>query len=211
MCIEHMHTHIQPFNGLWSLTQGAGTRRNIHPLTPLLLIRHPLSTSSIYYDPLCSVYVLDSPFPQPLSRSYLVFLLVLDPLLHTPCISSPNHHLFAAHAHTIAACSVVIPIVCHLYLISLSLSLSLSSWLGNLSFSLMPHIHLTILIPARWSATSFSFLTGQGPDLQNILRQSYDYLTIIPKLRWTYDGRLIYKTSYEERKAFLSYDSLADL
>ena len=30
-----------------------------------------------------------------------------------------------------------------------------------------------------------------GPDLQNILRQSYDYQTIIPKLRSTYDGRLI--------------------
>jgi len=32
----------------------------------------------------------------------------------------------------------------------------------------------------------------QGPDLQNILQQSYDYLTITPKLRSTYDGRLIY-------------------
>ena len=32
--------------------------------------------------------------------------LVLDRLLHTQCISSPNHHLlFTAHAHTIAACS----------------------------------------------------------------------------------------------------------
>ena len=30
----------------------------------------------------------------------------------------------------------------------------------------------------------------QGPDLQNILRQSYDYLTIMPKLRSTYDGHL---------------------
>ena len=42
----------------------AGTRRNTHPLTPILIIGHPLSTSSIYYDPqhhLCSVYVLDSP------------------------------------------------------------------------------------------------------------------------------------------------------
>ena len=44
-----------------------------------------------------------------------------------------------------------------------------------------------------------------GPDLQNILRQSYDYLTIMPKLRPTYDGRLIYQTSYEERKAVLKY------
>ena len=47
--------------------------------------------------------MLDSPFPQPLSRSCLVFLLVWGSLLHTPCISSPNHHLFfASHAHTIA-------------------------------------------------------------------------------------------------------------
>ena len=39
-----------------------------------------------------------------------------------------------------------------------------------------------------------------GPDVQNILRQSYDYLTIMPKLRS--NGRLIYKTSYNEWKAF---------
>jgi len=30
-----------------------------------------------------------------------------------------------------------------------------------------------------------NFWPIQGPDLQNILRQSYDYLTIIPKLRST--------------------------
>jgi len=42
-----------------------------------------------------------------------------------------------------------------------------------------------------------------------ILRQSYDYLTIMPKLRSTYDGRLIYKTSYEERKDFLMCNSLS--
>ena len=51
----------------------------------------------------------------------------------------------------------------------------------------------------------------QWPDLQNILRQSYNYLTITSKLRSTYDGRLIYKTSYEEHKAFLRYDSHAKL
>jgi len=42
-----------------------------------------------------------------------------------------------------------------------------------------------------------------------IYKISYDNLTIMPKLRSTYDGRLIYKTSYEGRKAFLGYDSLA--
>ena len=46
-------------------------------------------------------------------------------------------------------------------------------------------------------------------DLQNILRQSYDYLTIMAKLRPTYEWRLIYRTSYEGRKAFLGYSSLA--
>ena len=99
--------------------------------------------------------MLDNLLWQPLSRSSLVFLMVLHPLLHTPCISSPSRHLlFAAHTHINAACSAVIPMLCHLYLVSLS------SLLGNLSFSLMPHIHLTILISARWNATTFSFLRG---------------------------------------------------
>jgi len=47
-----------------------------------------------------------------------------------------------------------------------------------------------------------------------IYKVSYDNLmiiTIMPKLRSTYDGRLIYTTSYEGRKAFLRHDSLAKL
>ena len=48
----------------------------------------------------------------------------------------------------------------------------------------------------------YSGPNNQGPDLPNILRQSYDYLTIMPKLRSTYDGRLFYKTSYSEWQAF---------
>jgi len=52
-------------------------------------------------------------------------------------------------------------------------------------------------------------LLNLEPDLQNILRQSYDYLTIMPKLRSTYDERLIYQTSYEKRRAFLRYDIFA--
>jgi len=47
--------------------------------------------------------------------------------------------------------------------------------------------------------------TDLGPDLQNILRQSYNNC----QLRSTYDGRLIFKTSYKGRKAFRRYDSLA--
>ena len=37
-------------NGCVCVPGKASTRRNIHPLTPILFIRHPLSTSSIYYD-----------------------------------------------------------------------------------------------------------------------------------------------------------------
>jgi len=48
-----------------------------------------------------------------------------------------------------------------------------------------------------------------APDVQSILRQSYNYLTIMPKLRSTYDGHLIYQTSYEGHKAFLGYNLLA--
>ena len=56
-----------------------------------------------------------------LSPGPLVFLLVLHSQLHTPYISSPNHHhLFAAHAHTNVACSAAKPMLCHLYLVSLS-------------------------------------------------------------------------------------------
>jgi len=39
-----------------------------------------------------------------------------------------------------------------------------------------------------------------------IYKISYDNITIMPKSRSTYDGRLIYKTSYEAHKAFLGYD-----
>ena len=58
----------------------------------------------------------------------LVIPLVLNPQLHTPCISSLNHHhLFTAHAHTNATCSVAIS------MLSSTHSLSLISLLGSLS------------------------------------------------------------------------------
>ena len=44
-----------------------------------------------------------------------------------------------------------------------------------------------------------------------IYKISYDNLTIIPKLRSTYDGHLIYKTSCEGRKDFLRYDNTIHL
>jgi len=49
---------------------------------------------------------------------------------------------------------------------------------------------------------SVSRLCLQGPDLQNILQQSYDYLTIMSKLRSTYDGCLIYKNILRRAPGF---------
>ena len=95
-------------------------RRNIHPLTPIMVINHPLSASSIYYDlwhPPCSIHVPDSLFPQSLSKFSLVYLLAWHPPLHTPYISSPNHCLLlATHAHTIATCFAVVLRLCHIIL-----------------------------------------------------------------------------------------------
>jgi len=81
--------------------------------------------------------------------SSLVYLLVWSPPPHNPYISSSNQCLlFAAHAHTIATCFAVASILYHLFLVFL-----FNSLLGTLSFTLTLHIHLTILISARQSAT----------------------------------------------------------
>jgi len=46
---EQQQQQQQPFNG--PLSGWSGTRRIIHLFTPLLIINHPLSVSSIYYNP----------------------------------------------------------------------------------------------------------------------------------------------------------------
>jgi len=102
----------------------AGTIRNIHPLTHIMVINHPLSASSIYYDPWhppCSIYVPDSLLPQSLSKFSLVYLLAWHPPLHSAYTASPNNCLpFAAYAHTVATCFTVVPRLCHVILVSLS-------------------------------------------------------------------------------------------
>jgi len=148
------------FYGLLGQPGWAGTRRNIHSLTPIMIIDHPLSTSSFFYDPWhppCSIYVPKSLFSQSFSKFSLVYLLSWHPPLHTLYISSPNHYLlFATHAHTITK------LFCRsTETMSSNASLSLNPLVGTLPCSLMPHIHLTILISAHWSASSFSFLTSQ--------------------------------------------------
>ena len=95
----------RPLNGRCCCYLGlpgwVGTRRNIHPLTSILIIRHPLSTSSIYYDPYypsCSINVPDSPFhnltPGPLG-SVFFWSGTLYFILQTFYL--PKAHI---HAHT---------------------------------------------------------------------------------------------------------------
>ena len=83
-------------------------------------------------------------FHKSLSKFSLVYLLACHPQLHTPYIFSPNHCLlFTVHVHTVTTCFAAVLRLCHLILVSLS------TVLGILSCSLMPQIHLTILISAR--------------------------------------------------------------
>ena len=102
----YTHTYTQPFNGPLTETTWVGRYQKKHSPTHT----HPdHQTSFINFLHLLrsiasSLFNLraDSPFPQSLSRPSLAFLLVWDPLLHTPRIYSPNHHLiFATHAHAI--------------------------------------------------------------------------------------------------------------
>ena len=66
----HLHTTILRLYELCLGQPGwAGTKRNIHPLTPIVVINRPLSASSIYYDPqhpTCSIHTPDNLFPQSL-------------------------------------------------------------------------------------------------------------------------------------------------
>ena len=67
-------------------------------------------------------------------------------------------------------------------------------------------VHFLRLLAVCWPGAQNArdnTLMYQRPDLPNILRQAYDCLTIMPKLRSTYDGRLTFQASCEERKDFL--------
>ena len=82
-------THTQPFSGpLSGLPRWANTRRNIHPLTPILIVNHPyqLSPSTTIYSILlvpftCLAVFFSTTFLQVLCG---LCLSVWNRLLHTP-------------------------------------------------------------------------------------------------------------------------------
>jgi len=136
-------THTNPYNHLTALCLGlpglASTRRNIHPLTPVLIFKHPLSTSFIYYDQYTWLTVLFhnlSPGPLWSSSWSGTLYFMLYTFFHQIII-----FLFTTHAITMFCCSTEI--------MSSIPNISFSSLLGNLSLTLIPHIHLTILISAH--------------------------------------------------------------
>ena len=91
------HTHTQPFNDTLSVTtlMGQYQKKTIHPLTPILIIKHsfyqlPPSTT-IHSVLLVQFTCLTVFFPQyNLSPGPLVYLL--NPVLYTGYISSPSYH-----------------------------------------------------------------------------------------------------------------------
>jgi len=94
----------------------AGNRRNIRPLPPILIIRHPSSTSSIY----------SNPWHPPFQFACLIVLfhnlcpvLFGLPLGLGPSTSYSIHFFsqslfFLTHAYANAASFAVIPMLCHL-------------------------------------------------------------------------------------------------
>ena len=88
-CSVYTHTH----NLLTALCPGlhwwVTTRQNIHPLTPILIIRHPLSTSSSYY----SIFLVQFTCLTVLYHNLLQVLFGL-PFDLEPC-TSYSIHFFA--------------------------------------------------------------------------------------------------------------------
>jgi len=128
----------------------AGTRRNIHPLTPIVVINHPSSASSIFYSPRhppCSIYVPNSFFHNH-SPSFLWSTSwpgTLHFMLHTCLHTIIVHFCSTCPYHSNLFC-------CSTKITSSNPGLSsLKPLLGTLSCSLMPYIHLTILICPCWS------------------------------------------------------------
>ena len=118
---DHGHTHTQPLSGLWSGTTRVGRyqKKHTHPdhQTSFINFLHLLlSTAS-------SVFCLRAWQSSLITSVQVLFGL---PVGLGPCTSYSMHFFtqssssFTTNTHTTAACSAVIPMLCHLFLISLS-------------------------------------------------------------------------------------------
>jgi len=114
--------------------------------------------------------------------SSLVYLLVWSTPPDIPYVSSPNQCLLSAtHAiHRNLFC-------CSTNIISPIPSLSLNSLLGTLSSTVTIHIHLTILISARWSSLREK-KTSLSVQLQKLYCHVLIILSSVHLEHWLSDG-----------------------
>ena len=144
--MNHNNTHTQPFNGRWSGTTRVGQYQKKHSLTHTNPGHRTSFINCLHFlrSTVCSFYMLtvlfDNLSPGPLWSSSMSWTLyyILHAFLHPVIIFFTQHMPIPMQ-----------PVCCNTSATSSIPSLSLSSFLANLSLSLMPHIHLTILISAR--------------------------------------------------------------
>jgi len=101
------------------------------------------SSTILYQLPLLRSIASPCSIAQCLFKSYLVYLLVWNPPRHTWYISLPSHIVSPYHRNLFC---------CSTKIMSFIPSLPLNSTWS--SFTLTPHIHLTILISSCWNARS---------------------------------------------------------
>jgi len=155
----HTHTHTQLFHGsmdfVWDNPgEPVPEETFIHShVSSSSIIPNLLHPSTTIHGILPVQFTCQTVFFHNLCSSFL-WSTSLHPPLHTTYISSPNHCLLFTTHRNLFCCSTEI--------MSFNPSLSLNPLLAILSCNFTPNIHLTILISARRSATSFSFLTARS-------------------------------------------------
>jgi len=171
-CNTHTHTHTTVLQ-LYGFCPGqpgwAGNRRNIQPLTPIMVINHPylLHPRTMIH----GILPVQSTCLQSFSTIFLQVFFGL-PLGLTPSTSYSIHFFTQSLSSFRNICPYHRSMFrCSTEIMSCNPSLSLNPLLGILSCSFTPHIHLTILISACWSATSF-FLS-YGPGLTSMKNTGY--------------------------------------
>jgi len=110
---KHNHnTHTQPFNSPLSGTNRVGQYQKKHSPTHTHPDHQRSFINFLHLLQSTASYLFNVRAWQSFSTTSLQVLLVWNPLLHTQCISSSSHHL-------LFTANTVVPMLCHLFLISL--------------------------------------------------------------------------------------------
>ena len=170
MYFWHKHLQQQPFNSRSSGTTRVGRYQKKHSPAHTHPCQHTSFVTFLHLQRSTASSLFSLRAWQS-SRSTSFQVLFRLPLGLEPS-TSYSMHFFTQSSSFRSTCPYQRSLFCcNINAMSSTPSLSLSSLLGSLSFSLTPHIHLTILISAHWSATTFSFLTSQVSLPCNMLLQ----------------------------------------